>query len=251
MSFVTETPVKERAWSAGGAALVVALVGYGLITGLRVSPFARVEQALAMVDIATPPPPKPKPQPKVEHRVAKAAKGKPSPANLRNKATPIVTPPLPPILPPPPVITAPKPNIGMAAQTGASDRAGPGQGAGGQGDGNGGGGDGGDGDIPPRQIKGNLKFSDLPDDLRTGFAGGTVGVRYSVETDGRVGECKITRSSGRAELDRLTCQLIQQRFRFKPSRDGDDRKPIRSWIVENHSWEIDRDGYDEPSRSGP
>jgi periplasmic protein TonB len=248
MSFVTETPVKERAWSAGASALIVALVGWGLVSGLRVSPFVQVQRALSLIDIATPPPAKPQPKPKVEHRVAEAAKGKPAPANLRNKATPIVAPPPPPIPAPPPVITAPKPNIGTAPQTGASDRAGPGEGAGGEGNGNGGGGDGGDGDIPPRQTKGHLSFSDLPADLRSGFSGGTVGVRYSVETDGHVGDCRVTRSSGKRELDQLTCQLIQQRFRFKPSRDGDNGEPVRSWIVENHSWDIDRDGYDEPSR---
>jgi len=244
---VLQTPLKDRLWAGAGAGVIVALVGYGLIAGLSVSPLVRVEQALATIDIAAPPP-RPKPEVKVVPRVAKAAKGKPSPPNLRNKATPIVAPPPPPVMAPPPVIAAPAPNIGMAAQTGASDRAGPGQGAGGQGNGYGGGGEGGDGDgdIPPRQIRGSLKFSDLPADLRQGFSGGTVGVRYSVETDGHVGECRITRSSGKAELDQLTCQLIQQRFRFKPSRSGDDGAPVRSWIVENHSWEIDRDGDDSP-----
>jgi protein TonB len=250
MSFVSQTPVRERLWSAGGAAVIVALVGVGLVSGLRVSPFTRVQQALALVDIATPPPPpRPRPETKVVPKIAERAKGKPSPPNLRNRATPIVAPPPPPVTVPPPVMTAPAPNIGMAAQTGASDRAGPGQGAGGEGSGYGGGGDGGDGDdVPPRQTRGRLSFADLPANLRQGFSGGTVGVRYSVETDGRVGQCLVTHSSGRAELDRLTCQLIQQRFRFKPSRDGEDGAPVRSWIVENHSWDIDRDGYDQPPR---
>ena len=65
MSFVSETPVKERAWSAGGAALIVALVGWGLLSGLRVSPFVPIQRALALIDIAPPPPPpKPKPPPR-------------------------------------------------------------------------------------------------------------------------------------------------------------------------------------------
>ncbi len=134
----------------------------------------------------------------------------------------------------------------MAAFAGASDRPGPGEGAGGQGNGAGGGGYGdGDGDVPPRLIKGRLKFSDLPPDLRDGGIAGTVSVRYDVDISGRVGDCIITASSGSAELDKLTCQLIQRRFRFDPSRDPEGQ-PVRSTIEENHRWEIDRRGFPPP-----
>ena len=252
MSFVTETPVRERAWSAGGAALIVALVSYGLVSGLRVSPFRQVQQALAMIDIAAPPPPPPRHQ-EVVHRIAENAKGKPSPPNLRNKATPIVAPPPPPVTIPPPVIAAPKPNVGMALQTGASDRAGPGQGAGGQGNGYGGGGDGGDGgDVAPEPIRDQLKMSWLPPEVRQTITStmAIVHVRYSVEIDGRIGACRVTRSSGNAPLDAATCAAIQQHFKYRPARDSDG-KPFATDIVTTEGWQIDRDGYDQPSRSGP
>ena len=59
---------------------------------------------------------------------------------------------------------------------------------------------------------------------------------YTVETDGRATRCQITRSSGSAELDETTCRLIEQRFRFDPSRDRYGR-PVRSRIVQDHNWE--------------
>ena len=252
MSFVTETPVKERAWSAGGAALIVALVGYGLVSGLRVSPFAQVQRALALIEIAAPPPP-PKPKEEVVHRFAEKAKGKPSPANLRNKATPVVAPPPPVKLPAPPVIVAPKPNVGMAPQTGASDHAGPGEGAGGQGNGNGGGGNGGDGDdIAPEPVRDQLKMSWLPPEVRPTITStmAVVHVRYRIETDGRISACKVTRSSGNRPLDAATCAAIQQHFKYRPARDSDGT-PFAVDMDNTEGWQIDRDGYDEPPRSGP
>lgn len=242
MSFVTETRGRDRIWSAGGAALIVALLGYGLVSGLTVSPFVRAEQALALIDITKPPPPKPKEEVKVVHRVAEKAKDKPSPPNLKNKATPIVAPP-PPVIPAkPPVIVAPKPGVGMAPQTGASDRTGPGQGAGGEGNGYGGGGDGDGGDTAPEPIRDLLKISWLPPEVRQ-MVNGTmqiVYVRYSVETDGRIGTCQVTRSSGNRSLDSATCAAIQQHFKYHPARDPDGQ-PFRAYVVTSEGWQMDRD----------
>ena len=47
------------------------------------------------------------------------------------------------------------------------------------------------------------------------------------------------------ELDQRTCALIEERFRFAPSRDGDGR-PVRSIIEESHTWEAEG-GRDPPS----
>ena len=40
---------------------------------------------------------------------------------------------------------------------------------------------------------------------------------------------------GNPELDAVTCRLIQQRYRFRPSLDPGGR-PVRSQVVEDHSW---------------
>ncbi|HET8611356.1 MAG TPA: TonB family protein [Sphingomonas sp.] len=229
---------RDKLWSACAAAIVVALLGYALLLGLTVELGRAREQApMAVLDIRIPPPPPPQHPP---HRI-KPRRGRsphrPSPPNLKAKSTEILRPP--PVLPvPSPVITAPKVGPGMAPSAGASDRPGPGFGAGGQGEGAGGGGDEG-GDTPPRLIHGRLHFSDLPNDLRDGTVSGTVSVEYDVDVDGRARNCAVTRSSGNAELDQATCRLIEERFRFDPSRDAEGR-PVPSSIVENHSWIVDR-----------
>ena len=231
--------------SALGTAIIVALIGYGLYLGMRVEMRTHADTSVALISLRSAPPP---PRPRIiKPRLGHAA-GRASPPNLRNKATPIVAPP--PIVPPlpSPVIVAPIAGTGSAASTGASDRPGPGQGAGGQGNGTGSGDEGnGDGDsggdVGPRQVKGRIKSSDLPADLDHANFRGTVSVRYHVEVDGQVGDCAVAGSSGNAELDRLTCQLIQQRFRFKPAHDHYGH-PFRSTVEEDHHWDIDDDSGD-------
>ncbi len=234
---------QERIPAAFASIGAVSLVAWALFSGLGVSQVINRVAPLISVDFANPPPkppPPPRERPKPVHR--SAATHKASARNLRNQATAIVAPPVPIIIKlPPPVIAAPKPGPGLAANNGASDRAGPGQGAGGTGDGRGGGGNGGDGDgdIPPEQVSGHLSFDDIPRGIVQAGRGGTVGVRYYVNPDGRVSGCSVTGSSGIAALDSITCALIEKRFRFRPSRDGEGR-PVRSVIVESHSWSIDR-----------
>jgi protein TonB len=242
----TGITARDRVVAGIGTAVVLALFGYMLVRGLTVGMTFRVEQPLALLDLRAPPPPPPRRPPPERPKPKRAAA--PSPPNFRSKAVPIVVPPpiVPPVAPPPPLVVARQPGIGTDASAGASNRAGPGEGAGGEGDGTGSGGEGdGGGDTAPRQIKGHLSFSDLPADLRAAGISGTVGVRYHVETDGHVTGCVASQSSGHAELDSLTCHLIEQRFRFAPSRDGQGN-PVRSIIVETHSWDVDRSGYSDP-----
>ena len=42
----------------------------------------------------------------------------------------------------------------------------------------------------------------------------------SVTPEGRVGACRVTQSSGVAELDAITCRIMRSRARFTPARDG-------------------------------
>lgn len=223
--------------AGAGTAAVLAAAALLLSGAFDVS-VARLRQtALALIDVRLPETTPVRREPVV---LRERAKGAPSPHNLRNKATEIVAPPAPG-LQPPPIIAAPAPNIGVANNSGASDRPGPGQGAGGQGNGEGGGGNGGDGDgTPPRWIKGRLSFRDLPAEIReTGWTG-KVGVRYAVETDGHATNCHIDQSSGSPPVDGLTCRLIEERFRFRPALD-ENGKPVRSIIVESHEWIVERE----------
>lgn len=237
------TSARTRALSALASLLIVAGGVLALVAGLaaRMTQQERREALAAILPLRDPPR-----EPKRREVPAKAsstaAKGRPSPPNLRNKATQVVAPPtrLPPLIVPPPIVAAQRAGTGSAAQSGASDRLGPGQGAGGIGDGDGGGGDGdgdgyGDAVTRPRQIRGRLHFSDLPPDLREQKTGGELKLRYRIGVDGRVSDCRILVSSGRPSLDATTCRLITERFRFRPSKDARGN-PVPSIMVETHGW---------------
>jgi periplasmic protein TonB len=239
----------DRLRGAFAALAVQALLGWLLVSGLNVS-WRRLPEAALTVFRVSPPPPPPAPvAPPPEQRRSPRHRDTAAPPNLRPRATPVVAPP--PVLPqrvPPPVVAAPQAATGLQATTGAALVAGPGTGAGGTGDGFGGGGMGngaGDG-SPPRWRRGRLKDQDYPRDAALAGTTGTVAVRYLVQPDGHVGECRIARSSGSAELDATTCRLIQQRFRFEPSRDARGRK-VPAWVVESHEWVIDRPPTPVPS----
>jgi periplasmic protein TonB len=229
---------RERLTGASAALAVQALLGWLLVSGLNVSWQRLPEEALAVFRVAPPPPPPREPPP--PQRRSERPKDAAAPPNLKSRATPVVAPPA--VLPqrvPPPVVAALTPAVGAQATSGAALVAGPGAGAGGTGDGFGGGGSG-DGDgSPPRWKRGRLKDQDYPRDAALAGTTGTVGVRYLVLPDGRVGECRIAHSSGSAELDATTCRLIRERFRFDPSRDARGRK-VPAWVVESHEWVIER-----------
>ena len=240
----------DRTLPAIGAAAVQGLLLYALFLGLSVHMAPKAEHDPSVMSFAAEPPPPPVVI--IPERVRNNRReGEASPPNLRSKATEVVAPePIVPPLIPPPIVASVTAGVGADASSGAADVPGPGTGSGGIGNGNGSGGSG-DGDgggyggSPPRHVRGRLKDSDYPSGLGESGVGGTVAVRYLVATDGRVTQCRVTRSSGTPELDETTCRLIRERFRFKPARD-DQGRIVPSYLVENHSW-ISRDDPDPPA----
>lgn len=236
----------NRTVSALASAGIVGGIAAMLLAGLHADAIVERAQSLVAVDIA-PPRPTPSPSPTPPPKSPKSAPtGEPGQRNLRNEATQIVAV-VPPVIvtPPPPVVVATTPaNVGNATQSGASTRAGPGQGAGSYGDGLGGGGRGGDGAgepvVGPRRIRGRLSYDDLPEGMLEPGEEAEVEVRYYVEADGRVTGCRAIESSGIRALDTLACRLIERRFVYRPARDGAGR-PTRSIIEENHYWRADED----------
>lgn len=236
---------RERIGGAVAALAVTCALGVVLALGLAVRErLADGETGIALFEIL----PEPKPKKTVERMPERNTRpsGQAAPPNLRSRATEVAAPkPLVPIMVQPLVIVAEKPADGVQSTSGAADVAGPGTGAGGQGDGFGGGGSG-DGDgagdseaTPPRQIRGRIRDSDYPEDLADAGIGGRVTVLFLVQTDGRVPECDVVGSSGIARLDALTCRLIRERFRFRPSRDGKGR-PVPALVRETHEWVFER-----------
>jgi protein TonB len=235
-----------------------ALIAWALLRGLGIAPSVPLPASLKLFEIAPevvppevppPPPPPPADDTSSQRPGDPRDEGAASPPNLQSRANEVTAPTRDPLRPQP-LDAAAKPGTGSAATQGAAPVRGPGTGSGGFGDGtgsgDGGGGEGagggggygdGRGLRPPRRLRGRLRDSDYRGLGEPGL-NGRVSVQYQIEADGRVSRCSITRSSGFEQLDRRTCALIQQRFRFDPARDRFGR-PIRSNLIENYDWIIE------------
>lgn len=66
---------------------------------------------------------------------------------------------------------------------------------------------------------------------------GTARFTLDVNGDGRVSDCRITQSTGYAELDQATCALIAKRARFKPAKDGNGEDAAGSYSSAIH-WQL-------------
>ena len=245
-----ESNPRDRVRAAAPALVVHALLALLILRGLGVTPGLVPRDALRLVDVTLPEPPAPVVRPVPAPDRNSRREGAAAPPALESRPTEIVAPP--PVLPPPPVIpAAPVAGPGFNPSSGATPFPGPGTGAGGIGTGTGSGqrgngpgrgldgdGDGTGGFSPPRRISGRIRDRDYPAEAGVAGIGGTVSVIYAIEPDGRATDCRITRSSGNAALDATTCRLIEQRFRFEPSRDRNGR-PVRSRMVQDHYWEVE------------
>lgn len=221
---------RERITALVAVAIIQAGLAVALLMGFHVDVTRSGEIVQRLVEITLqkpPPPPQPvQPPPRPQHHQAAAPKAEPdklggSPGPKPAHAPPSVTP-----------VVAVK---ATAAPSGGGTGTGPalGSGAGGGAGGNGYGAD--DGGTDLEHIAGEIGQSDYPRDLGRAGVGGRVSVTLTVEPDGRVSTCRLTRSSGVPELDSLTCRLMQQRFRFRPSTDRYGR-PIRDEVEWDHDW---------------
>ncbi|HEY0117027.1 MAG TPA: TonB family protein [Allosphingosinicella sp.] len=261
----------DRVRAAVPVALVHVLLAFALLRGLASAPPIPEQDELRLIELPPeqpvpaeePPPPPPAPGRAQPLRQADPRpEGAASPPNLEARPTPIVAPePIVPVpLPPPPIRAAPVAGTGLAPSAGAAAIRGPGTGSGGigtgtgsgrggggagGGGGGGGGGEGAGGVTPPRQIAGRLSIDDMPEALREAGFRGTVWVIYRVEASGGVTGCRVTRSSGSRALDSTTCRLIEQRFRFRPSRDALGR-PSWGYIEEYHEFESEIEPPEPP-----
>lgn len=223
---------RERLVALAAVVLVQLGLGAGLLSGFRVDVLRQGDLVSRLIEVALPPPP-----PRTQRQVAR-----PRPAQHHSSSAPKTEPkpiggsPGPQLshaLPAPTPVVAVHPTV---PASGGGSGAGPatGNGAGGGSGGEGyGGDDGGGTDLV--QIAGEILPSDYPRDLRSRGIGGRVGMVFTVGTSGRVTSCTIMRSSGVPELDALTCRLIEERFRYRPSTDRYGR-PIPDEVEGEHDW---------------
>ena len=233
---------RERIAAMFSVALVHGLLLWALLASLGARVVAPDASTLRLFDIGDPRPP-----PVIEELQrtgAGAPEDAPAPPNLRANPASVMAP-TPEIRPerPPAVPAAPVAGSETAASAGASDRAGPGTGAGdsGAGAGAGAGGTGIGATIPARQITGRIRNRDYPVAAWRAGIEGRVLVRFAVDPSGRASGCLVLRSSGNADLDTVTCRLIERRFRFAPARDAGGRAVPDTKIWEQIWWLVGRE----------
>ncbi|MFL6749437.1 MAG: energy transducer TonB [Sphingomicrobium sp.] len=177
----------------------------------------------------------PEPQPPPEEQPGKTEEEEGA-AGKKAEPTEIVAPkPRIEVPAKPPVAAAPIAGTGAATTAGAAN-VGTGPGAGGSGTGRGGGGSGGGG-SPAKWISGGLRDADYPRSALKSRLQGQVSVGFTVLTNGRISNCRITASSGSPLLDSTTCQLLTERLRFRPALDSSGR-PIESVLYSDYTWGI-------------
>lgn len=175
----------------------------------------------------------PEPPPPVEEE-----EGAVAPSSRGESDVPSPPEPPAPLQSPTPAETSPDPGSESASGAGVAAGSGAGRGGGGSGRGAGAGGSGtGSGTVtPPVRIAGALTHADYARTRPPRGAAGTVFIAFRVRADGAVDRCRVTRSSGYEVLDRATCRLVEQRFRFRPARDARGRA-IDYELRTNFTWE--------------
>ncbi|MCG2842118.1 energy transducer TonB [Sandaracinobacter sp. RS1-74] len=207
-----------------------ALAFWFLLRPMAIQP-PLAEDAMILLDIREPPPPPP-PLPEAPPE----PEGQSAPEAPKAKPSPIAAPKPEVVVPPPePVPTPPAPAEGPDALSGAAARDLGGSAAGGAGIGSGlgkaGAATGGGGGTRARRIAGNIVRADFPRTRSLQETGGSTTAHFEVGADGRARNCRVVGSSGHAERDRITCRLIEERFRYEPARDsrGNPVPDIAGW----------------------
>lgn len=191
-------------------ALIHVALGYAFVTGLAYQYVKKVSEKLNTFDVAPPPPPPPDEPPP------------PPPPDQPLTPPPVVTPPpivTPPVPAPVVITTVPNPPPVYTPAPPAPPAPPP---------------------APPApklaqqaQARGSYQdwFSDeyYPPAAKKASIEGRVGVTLTVGADGKVADCKVSTSSGNADLDDTTCRLARRFGRFKPALD-EAGKPIASQV---------------------
>ena len=190
------------------AIIIVALIhialGYLLITGLAVDAVKNVVERVTTIDVDEPPPPEPEdepppPPPEDIPQTVPPPVAPPPPINIARtpppvQVTPNIPPPSPPAIripPPAPPAPAPAPPAPPSQARGASP----------------------DGlSRWAARIQGDYPSSALRREEQ-----GTVTMRITIGTNGRVEACSVTGSSGSSALDQAACRGMQRYARYNPA----------------------------------
>lgn len=180
-------------------ALLHAVLGYAFVTGLAYQYIKKAQENLQTFEVEEPPPPPeevPPPPPPPDQPMQPPPVVTPPPI-VQTMAPPVViqsvpTPPPaytpPPPAPPAPPAPPPPPTVNKAAGA-----------------------------------KGNpadwITNDDYPAASIRAEEEGTTAITWTINTQGRVENCRVTASSGSAALDRAACAALTRRGRYSPALD--------------------------------
>jgi protein TonB len=203
-------------------AIIHAILGYAIITGLAYNVIKKAAEDLKTFNVEEEPPPPPEEPPPPPENVPETPPPVVSPPpivrtniappplvrTVRDAPPPVITPrappapqPRPPAPPPPP----PPPVKKIQARSAVGD------------------------------LQGLFRGADYPQSSQERGEEGTVAVRLTVGTNGRVSDCNVSSSSGSRTLDSTTCRILRSRARFTPAKD-DRGNPTTDTVTQRIRW---------------
>jgi TonB family protein len=90
---------------------------------------------------------------------------------------------------------------------------------------------------PDGSVVGVFRAEDYPSDALRANQQGEVTMRFWVETNGRISDCKVAKSSGSTSLDTNSCGILTERLKLLPARDAKGA-PVRSLTTTTVTWSI-------------
>lgn len=212
MAYADHSQGSSRTISIIIVALIHAVLGYAFVTGLGMKYVKKAAEQLNVIDVKEEPPPPDEepPPPPPEKQVEPPPVVTPPPI----VQTPIQAPPIqsvpkpPPIVLPTPVAAPPPPPPVVSKAAGA---------------------------------KGNpanwISDADYPASAIRAEAQGTSAIAWEINEQGRVENCRVTSSSGNADLDDAACKAMIRRGRYTAAVDQNGN-PIRSTASRRVVWRL-------------
>jgi protein TonB len=216
MAYADHSQSSSRTVSIIIVALIHAVLGYAFVTGLGMKYVKKAAEQLNVVDVKEePPPPDEEPPPPPPEKTIEPPPVVSPPPIVQ---TPAPAPPIQVVRTPPPVfiptpVAAPPPPPPPAAPS-VSKAAG---------------------------AKGNpaswITNDDYPPSAIRAEAQGTSAITWEINEQGRVENCRVTSSSGNADLDETACRLISRRGRYSAALDQNGN-PMRSTQSRRVVWKL-------------
>jgi len=214
MAYADHSETSSRTVSIIIVALIHAVLGYAFVTGLGMKYVKKAAEQLDVFEVKEEPPPPdepPPPPPKPAEVPPPPVVAPPQIVELPAPAAPVLptVPKAPPVLPPTP---APPPPAPPRAVEKAKPRGNPGR---------------------------WMSSDDYPSRALREERSGALTFRLSIDTDGRVSDCTIIKSSGHSDLDSEACRLLTRRARFRAAK-GADGNPMTDTYTSRFVWQIPR-----------